>query len=318
MSDNTETPSDSTPTSNTSSWFNSWLNAAKNKSTEVLEFVKKDLEEFGTAVKNEASNVVSSAGSAVEKTFNLESPDSTVNSVKRSFSSFLGQVNTALNPGPDDEDTEVLIVENSETHQLNNLQRALYELQKTPETYMCDPDPSLKQQYECWLEILDGEQLSDDRIAKHVNSSEVLKKYYAKLVPEILEHQMFWKRYLFKKALLEDEVARKEMMEKRELKEKEQGIVEEHQNADTLKWEHDFSSSNLELTEEQQIALLEEYEKEQKTRPLCSKKVLDKQTPAPTRASENLSKADSSASLGGTPSGGSTDDDWEKIGDVEK
>lgn len=37
----------------------------------MLEFVKKDLGEFGTAVKNEASNVVSTAGTAVEKTFNV-------------------------------------------------------------------------------------------------------------------------------------------------------------------------------------------------------------------------------------------------------
>lgn len=76
------------------------------------------------------------------------------------------------------------------------MQKALYELQKTPETYMCDPEPPLRKQYEAWLEILDSEQLSDDRIAKHVNSSEVLKKYYAKLVPDILEHQLFWKRFV--------------------------------------------------------------------------------------------------------------------------
>lgn len=37
----------------------------------MLEFVKKDLGEFGNAVKNEASNVVSTAGTAVEKTFNV-------------------------------------------------------------------------------------------------------------------------------------------------------------------------------------------------------------------------------------------------------
>lgn len=37
----------------------------------MLEFVKKDLGEFGTAVKNEATNVVSTAGTAVEKTFNV-------------------------------------------------------------------------------------------------------------------------------------------------------------------------------------------------------------------------------------------------------
>lgn len=78
------------------------------QSTEVLEFVKKDLEEFGSVVKNEASNVVSSTGAAIEKTFSvwfkqsnliiitflffqLDSPSSTASSMKRSFSSFLGK-----------------------------------------------------------------------------------------------------------------------------------------------------------------------------------------------------------------------------------
>lgn len=38
-------------------WFGSWQNATKNKSTEILEFVKKDLEELGSVAKNEASDV---------------------------------------------------------------------------------------------------------------------------------------------------------------------------------------------------------------------------------------------------------------------
>jgi hypothetical protein len=37
----------------------------------VLEFVKKDLEEFGNVVKNEASSVVSSTGNVIEKTLKV-------------------------------------------------------------------------------------------------------------------------------------------------------------------------------------------------------------------------------------------------------
>jgi len=48
-----------------------FINLSQFQSTEVLEFVKKDLGEFGNAVKNEANNVVSTAGTAVEKTFNV-------------------------------------------------------------------------------------------------------------------------------------------------------------------------------------------------------------------------------------------------------
>lgn len=36
-----------------------------------MEFVKKDLEELGSVVINEASNVVSSTGAVIEKTFSV-------------------------------------------------------------------------------------------------------------------------------------------------------------------------------------------------------------------------------------------------------
>ncbi|VEN61283.1 unnamed protein product [Callosobruchus maculatus] len=173
-------------TEKTENWLGSWLNAAKNKSTEVLEFVKKDLEEFGSVVKNEANCVISSTGS-------LDSPTSTASTMKRSFSSFLGQMNSVLNPSPDDSDTEILIVENSETVELTKLQKAIYDLQKNTDTFLRDPNEELTKQFKCWLEIVD-DQLSDDRIAKHVNSSEILKRQYAKLVPEVVEHHLFWKR----------------------------------------------------------------------------------------------------------------------------
>ncbi|XP_030757066.1 BSD domain-containing protein 1-like isoform X1 [Sitophilus oryzae] len=308
MSENSEN------STNKDGWFNSWLSTAKNISTEVLEFVKKDLEEFGTAVKTEATNVASSAGAVVEKTLSLESPDSTVNSVKRSFSTFLGQMNTVLNPSPDDSDTEILIIENSETHEPNSYQKALYELQSNPETYMYDPEPKLQKQYDCWLEILDTDQLSDDRIAKHVNSSEVLKKFYAKLVPEILEHQLFWKRYLFKKALLEDELARQEIIDKNKQKDKKE--IENKENNETegegLKWENEYFSANVDLTEEQQIALLEDYEKEQKNKSVSSKKL------SPNSQEKHKCKGDGASPCTPGSSTCSTDDDWEKISDPEK
>lgn len=86
---------------------------------------------------------------------------------------------------------------------------------------------------------------------------------------------------------MEDDLARQEIQEKRDLKEKEQ----EQQTSENLKWEHgryfwfpqydknvffkifiaDFAA-NVELTEEEQIALLEQYENEQKRRSFAPKK----------------------------------------------
>nr|XP_023019410.1 BSD domain-containing protein 1-A-like isoform X2 [Leptinotarsa decemlineata] len=312
------------------SWaFSSWLNAAKNKSTEVLEFVKKDLEEFGSAVKSEASSVVSSTGAVIEKTLNLDSPDSTASNMKRSFSSFIGQMSNVLNPSPDDSDTEVLIVENSETVTLTKFQKALYELQNDPRTFLCDPEEELHKQFQCWLEIID-DQLCDERIAKQVNSSEVLKRQYAKLVPEIVEHQLFWKRYLFKKALLEDQFAREEALGKRDQKDK----LDSEEN---LKWDQDFGP-DVELTEEEQIKLLEQYENEKKSQmpsyspktaklPIGEKVVFKQESPkrevkpkiSKNDVLSNSPKSNKGDSALSTPSSSSSlDGDWEKVSDVEK
>ncbi|KAF5296129.1 hypothetical protein FQR65_LT10299 [Abscondita terminalis] len=239
-------------------WLSSWLSAAKTKSTEVLEFVKKDLEEFGNAVKQEASSVVSSTGNAIEKTLKLNEPESTVGSMKRSFSSFLGQMNNVLNPSPDDSDTEaILITEGSEAVTLSKLQQIIYELQKNEKTFLEDPDPSLDQQYQCWLEIIES-QLDDDRLAKHLSNSNTLNNQYLLLVPDRVSHQQFWKRYLFRKALVEDELAREEAAEKRMTKDKELA------NEEHVQWDQEDFATDIELSEEEQTRLLQQYDDETK------------------------------------------------------
>ncbi|VEN61286.1 unnamed protein product [Callosobruchus maculatus] len=232
-------------------------------------------------------------------------------------------MNSVLNPSPDDSDTEILIVENSETVELTKLQKAIYDLQKNTDTFLRDPNEELTKQFKCWLEIVD-DQLSDDRIAKHVNSSEILKRQYAKLVPEVVEHHLFWKRYLFKKALLEDDFAKQDAFDKREQKEK---LMSE----DDLKWEQEDFAADIELTEEEQIKLLEEYEKEKKKEHSPKKKNLigenvvfkqdspKKENNSSRRQSDDkLQKNNSTASLDTPSSNSSTDGDWEKISDIEK
>lgn len=103
-------------------------------------------------------------------------------------------MNTVLNPSPDDSDTEaILIVEDSETVTLTKLQKAIYELQKEDTTFTNDPEEVLAKKFECWLEIID-DQLSEDRINKHLTSSNVLRNQYKKLVPDTVPHSLFWKR----------------------------------------------------------------------------------------------------------------------------
>ena len=44
----------------------------------------------------------------------LDEPDSTVGTMKRSVSSFLGQVTSVLNPSPEDDDEEAIVIHDSE------------------------------------------------------------------------------------------------------------------------------------------------------------------------------------------------------------
>ena len=62
-----------------------------------------------------------------------------------------------------------------------------------------------------------------------------LHQQYESLVPEKISHLTFWKRYLFRKALLEDEESRKEIKKK---KEKEQ--------IDKVEWDKGKISDNIE------------------------------------------------------------------------
>ena len=52
----------------------------------------------------------------------MDKPDSTVGNMKRSVSSFLGQVGSVLNPLPDDGDEEAILIQGDNHVFLNRLQ----------------------------------------------------------------------------------------------------------------------------------------------------------------------------------------------------
>lgn len=66
-----------------------------------------------------------------------------------------------------------------------------------------------------WLEIVEQDQFTQNQLAKHLTNSEILNEKYLSLVPEKVPHMEFWKRYLFKRALLEDALAHAEIAERR-------------------------------------------------------------------------------------------------------
>ncbi|CAG4939454.1 BSD domain-containing protein 1-B-like isoform X1 [Colias croceus] len=281
-SDQSPTDAVTTPKEEKSSgnWWDSWLTSAKSKSVEVYSMVKKDLDEIGTAVKSEASHVFNSTSTVIGNTFKLDDAESPANAMKKSFSSFIGQVSTVLNPEPDDEDDTEVILSSGDTTMLSTYKKELESLQRVDATYIVPADSA---QFDAWKASLDGDVISPLAARKRMQSSPLLKTQYDKLVPDAVSHEDFWERYLFRVALLQDRLAassRKQPLVEEQTdpvlahlpptepiqtspKKVLSGIIAETPEIDNVvAWEDEDFADDLELTEEQQTLLLEEYEKE--------------------------------------------------------
>nr|XP_040231301.2 BSD domain-containing protein 1-like [Anopheles coluzzii] len=281
-------PTGSTASASSSSWWGSWIDTARTKSASVLEAVKNDLTELTTVVKTEAS----SATEALGRSLHLGEPDSAVGAMKKSFSSFLGQVTEALVPSlEEDEETEAVLITADGTLTLTGFYKHLAELQANDDTYLEEPADELREKYKRWMEVVEQEQFTEPRLAKHLASSTILNEKYVALVPAKIAHMNFWKRYLFKKALLEDAIANAELAERKakaavnstetcapnktivQTDQPRRTTIEEatepeetpsYPIADDLAWAEvpEFDATNIELSEEEQARLLEEYEQE--------------------------------------------------------
>lgn len=72
-----------------------------------------------------------------------------------------------------------------------------------------------------WVKSGDSSLLSDDKLTKILNDCTPLRENYEKLVPDSVSHADFWYRFLFRKALLEDEDAKQQRRLEKEKQEAE-------------------------------------------------------------------------------------------------
>ncbi|KAF4518807.1 hypothetical protein B566_EDAN008135 [Ephemera danica] len=240
-------------------WWGSIFQAAKEKSAEVMEFVRRDLDEFSSAVKSEATSVVNSTATVLKDKLKLDDEESTAGSMKKSFSTLLGQVSGALNPQPEDEDEEAILIHGSEPVPLSPLQVQLYALASDAATFLLDPceDKELEPRYAAWLDCQEEQGMSTNRLSRLLANNPHLQTNYEKLVPSEISHELFWQRFLFRKALLEDEEARKQAKQRRLEEEKQRIEASVKQTLNT-----ELRLGQVELSEEEQIRLLRDYELE--------------------------------------------------------
>ncbi|XP_041809639.1 BSD domain-containing protein 1 [Chelmon rostratus] len=236
------------------SWWGGWLQqsfqAVKDKSSEALEFIKRDLTEFSTVVQHDTTCSIVATATAVRNKLAVEGSSETTEKVKKSLSSFLGVISDTLAPPPDktiDCDVITLVATPAGTTEVYDSSKArLYSLQADPATYCNEPDGP-PEQFDNWLS---GFSLEDKKaeISELLVNSPSIRALYTKMVPAAVAHSEFWQRYFYKVFQLDQEEARRVALKQR---------AEQTAHTETLGWEEeeeedDFlgatSSSHLNFT----------------------------------------------------------------------
>ncbi|GAA6230739.1 BSD domain-containing protein 1 [Lates japonicus] len=234
-------------------WWGGWLQqsfqAVKEKSSEALEFLKRDLTEFSTVVQHDTACSIVATATAVRNKLAVEGSSETTEKVKKSLSSFLGVITDTLAPPPDktiDCDVITLVATPAGTTEVYDSSKArLYSLQADPATYCNEPDGP-PEQFDNWLSSFSLEDKKGEISELLVNSPSI-RALYTKMVPAAVAHSEFWQRYFYKVFQLDQEEARRVALKQR---------AEQTAHTETLDWEEeeedDFlgasSSSQLNFT----------------------------------------------------------------------
>uniref|UniRef100_A0A673C6S9 BSD domain-containing protein n=1 Tax=Sphaeramia orbicularis TaxID=375764 RepID=A0A673C6S9_9TELE len=189
---------------NREGWWGGWLQqsfqAVKEKSSEALEFIKRDLTEFSTVVQHDTACSIVATATAVRNKLAVEGSSETTEKVKKSLSGFLGVITDTLAPPPDktiDCDVITLVATPAGTTEVYDSSKArLYSLQADPATYCNEPDGP-PEQFDNWLS---GFSLEDKKgeISELLVNSPSIRALYTKMVPAAVAHSEFWQRYFYK------------------------------------------------------------------------------------------------------------------------
>lgn len=225
-------------------WWGGWLQqsfqAVKDKSSEAIEFIKRDLTEFSTVVQHDTACSIVATANAVKNKLAVEGSSETTEKVKKSLSSFLGVITDTLAPPPDktiDCDVITLVATPAGTTEVYDSSKArLYSLQADPATYCNEPDGPLEQ-FDNWLCSFNLEEKQGEISELLVNSPSI-RALYSKMVPAAVAHSEFWQRYFYKVFQLDQEEARRVALKQRA----------EQTNTETLGWEEEEEDDFLGAT----------------------------------------------------------------------
>ncbi|NWV01483.1 BSDC1 protein, partial [Upupa epops] len=218
-------------------WWRSWLQqsyqAVKEKSTEALEFMKRDLAEFTQVVQHDTACTIAATASVVkDKLARTEGSSGATERVRKGISDFLGVISDTFAPSPDKTiDCDVITLmatPTGTTEPYDSAKARLYSLQSDPATYCNEPDGPAEL-FEAWLSEFNLEEKKGE-IAELLATSPSIRALYTKMVPVAVSHAEFWQRYFYKLHRLEQDEARREALKQRA----EQSIHQEEPG-----WEED-------------------------------------------------------------------------------
>ncbi|NXA79359.1 BSDC1 protein, partial [Thryothorus ludovicianus] len=202
-------------------WWRSWLQqsyqAVKEKSTEALEFMKRDLAEFTQVVQHDTACTIAATASVVKDKLARAEGSGATEKVRKGLSDFLGVISDTFAPSPDktiDCDVITLMATPSGTTEPYDSAKArLYSLQSDPATYCNEPDGPAEL-LEAWLAQFSLEEKKGE-IAELLASSPSIRALHTKMVPVAVSHLEFWQRYFYKLHRLEQDEARREALKQR-------------------------------------------------------------------------------------------------------
>ncbi|XP_075409706.1 BSD domain-containing protein 1 isoform X2 [Tenrec ecaudatus] len=210
-------------------WWRSWLQqsyqAVKEKSSEALEFMKRDLTEFSQVVQHDTACTIAATASVVKEKLVSEGSSGATEKMKKGLSDFLGVISDTFAPSPDrtiECDVITLMGTPAGTAEPYDGNKArLYSLQSDPATYCNEPDgpPEL---FDAWLSQFCLEE-KKGQISELLVDSPSIRALYTKMVPAAVSHSEFWHRYFYKVHQLEQEQARRDALKQRA----EQSLSEE-------------------------------------------------------------------------------------------
>ncbi|KAL3582855.1 hypothetical protein D5086_017187 [Populus alba] len=209
-----ENPNPDPPTQNSTWSFGSLIQTLATKSESVIEIYKKDLEEFGSGLKNESAIIRDVASRAVHDlpaSFEAraavaqESVGQAIggigSSMWKSTAQIISQGRDSILASDHDHDRDLLL-SNTDTNrsslgkQYSRFDAQVRALQCDFDTYCSEPED--KEDYEKWKSrgfVIDEKK---EEIERFISENGVIREIYGEVVPNRVDDESFWSRFFYR------------------------------------------------------------------------------------------------------------------------